>query len=183
MTRPNWPPAWETLIFPCFQDILATKSPTKTFVAEVTEARGGSKSCCSMPYAWANAATTVCRAAPMVVYAAGQLKRRSGRRSAGSRVIVPRSSTRRGALRRRVNRKRKKKMDEHFRAAAWLVFLPHARLRWCCVDSLCLEVYPPRPYQPVRMRLSGFPTCRKKPQHPPPFRRKWRVSIALVGYW
>ena len=67
----------------------------------------------------------VSAAAPVVVYAAGKLKRRIERRAAGSRVIAPRLSIRRGALRRRVNRKRKKKMDEDIRAVAWLD-TPHA---------------------------------------------------------
>ena len=62
----------------------------------------------------------VSAAARVVVYAASQLKRWIGRRPAGSGIIVPLPSTHRGALRRRVNRKRKKNMDEHLRAAAWL---------------------------------------------------------------
>ena len=31
--------------------------------------------------------------------------------------------------------------------------IPHARLRWCCIAFSCLEVYPPRPYQPALMRM------------------------------
>ena len=62
----------------------------------------------------------VSAAAPMIVYAAGQLKCNIEWRPAGSGVIVPRPSTRRGALRRRVNQKRKKKMDDQLHAAAWL---------------------------------------------------------------
>ena len=179
-TRPDWPTSWEALIFPFFPGYPCDQVLDEDVRRWSHRGPRGPKSCYRMPFAWADSATIVCRPPPGGGIRSWSAEAQERTETCRIRVIVHLPSPRRGALRRRVNPKRKKKMDEHLLAAAWLIL--HARLQWCCVASSCLEVYPPRHYQPVRMRLwQDFLPSTLKSRQPPPSRRKGRVSIALVG--